>query len=157
MEGYQGYEEVPVEYSQEEEYEDALEEDAEDGHPMDYPTPKSSESIYALFQKVLKQKDNSKVANLDKAELGSLNMSVRDCQKIALLADTLHHPSFADFFRQKGEIILTTSASKKGWFTELFVSQKKLTTKTTSSSVLTPKVEKKKWFGKKDTPQQAEY
>jgi hypothetical protein len=41
----------------------------------------------------------------------------------------MNHKNFATFFKTSSEIILTTSASKKGWFTELFVSQKKFTTR----------------------------
>ena len=91
----------------------------------DYPQPKESESLYNLFHKVLGLLDSSKVGNLDRIELGLLNMSVRDCQHIALLAERLGHPTFGKFFEDRAEIILSTSASKKGWFTELFVSSKK--------------------------------
>jgi len=113
--------------------EDALAEQMElqaDAQEEVYGTPAPSyepkDDLYSLFWKVIKITDSSKVGNLDKAELGHLNISVRDCQKIALLALQLDHPDFAKFFIGQAEIILATSASKKGWLTELFVSQKKL-------------------------------
>jgi len=109
----------------------------------DNPTPRENESLYNLFHKVLDLGDSSKVGNLDKAELGMLNLSARDCQRIALLAEALNHPKFAAYFLGVGEIILRTSASKKGWFTELFVSQKKLATKQTGN--LPQQQEKKRW------------
>lgn len=115
--------------------------------PYDYPVPKPGESLYTLFQNVLKLQDNSKVAWLTTGELGELNISVRDCQRIALISKTLHHPTFADFFRESGEIILRTSASRKGWFTELFVSQKKLAaTKSTQQQLVSGPPKQRKWL-----------
>lgn len=93
------------------------------------PYQKRPESLFSLFNKVWRSSENSKVANLDKYELGKLNLSVRDSQYLALLGKTLRHEQFSKFFNNVGEITLTTSASKKGWFTELFVSQKKFTTR----------------------------
>jgi hypothetical protein len=54
-------------------------------------------------------------------------MTVRDAQYLALLGNTLKHDRFAKFFKNAGEITLSTSASKKGWQQELFISQKKST------------------------------
>ena len=93
------------------------------------PERKKQESLYNLFQKVWKAPDSSKVANLTNIELGRPIINVRDAQYLSLLAMTFKHPKFAMFFRNTGEITLATSASKKGWFTELFVSQKKFTSR----------------------------
>lgn len=137
-----------------EDYEDSLEEQQEEREDYEHqqemnkrmgwenPIPKESESLYNLFHKVLDLGDSSKVGNLDKVELGMLNLSARDCQRIALLAEALNHPKFAAYFLGVGEIILRTSASKKGWFTELFVSQKKFAAKSVKSP---EEPEKKKW------------
>jgi hypothetical protein len=104
--------------------------DVENVEWADVPQQKRSEGLYTLFQKVLRSKDNSKVANLDKYELGPQPfMNVRNAQFLALLGTTVRHIQFASFFYSLGEITLKTSASKKGWFTELFVSQKKQTTR----------------------------
>ena len=96
------------------------------------PARRKQDSLYTLFQKVWKTPDSSKVANLSLPELGRPMMTVRDAQYLALLAMTFKHPRFAMFFKHTSEIALATSASKKGWFTELFVSQKKFTTRSTS-------------------------
>ena len=98
------------------------------------PERKKQESLYNLFQKVWKAPDSSKVANLTNLELGKPIINVRDAQYLALLAHTFRHPKFAAFFRNAGEIVLSTSASKKGWFTELFVSQKKFTSRSVGGS-----------------------
>lgn len=105
-------------------------EDQNDVDWSDVPTQKKPESLYALFNKVWRSRDNSKVANLDKYELGPQPvMNVRNAQFLALVGGVVRHQSFANFFLNLSEITLRTSASKKGWFTELFVSQKKQTTR----------------------------
>lgn len=130
---------------------DRLEEQGEDVENLewaDIPEKKKQDSLYTLFNKVWKSLDSSKVANLGKEELGKQPlMTVRDAQYLALLGDTLKHRKFASFFRTAGEITLKTSASKKGWFTELFVSQKKYTSRASSFGQTEPSssTEKKKW------------
>ena len=95
------------------------------------PQRRKQDSLYTLFQKVWKTPDSSKVANLSFSELGKPVITVRDAKYLALLAITFKHPRFAAFFQNTAEITLATSASKRGWFTELFVSQKKFTTRST--------------------------
>lgn len=96
-----------------------------DEESYNFPNPIEQGSLYDLFKRVLMMPTSSKVGNLDRIELGTLPYSVRDCQKIAELARMLGHPKFGEYFERLAEIILKTSSSKKGWFTELFVSQKK--------------------------------
>ena len=135
--------------------------DAETAEWADVPQKRKQDSLYTLFNKVWRAPDSSKVANLGKEELGKQPlMTVRDAQYLSLLGITLKHPRFAKFFKASGEITLSTSASKKGWFTELFVSQKKFTTRA-AGSFGSPDTsnQKKKWnlFGggeKTSEPQQ---
>lgn len=117
------------------------------------PAPKPKDDLYSLFWKVVKAKDSSKVGNVTKTELGLLDLTVRDCQRIALIGDALGHPDFGDFFADQGEITLATSASKEGWLAELFVSQKKFSAKRRdrpTEPVTTPSKKKKfNLFGRK--------
>lgn len=92
---------------------------------MNYPSQRKPDSLFTLFKDVWRTSNSSKVGNLDARELGDLGISVRDCQRIALLAKTLHHDDFATYFQKQGEITLATSMSKKGWFVELFITSKK--------------------------------
>lgn len=120
------------------------------------PTMRKSDSLFSLFQKVWKSPDSSKVANLNNVELGKLSISVRDAQYLHLLSKTFHHDKFGAFFNSNGEITLATSASKKGWFTELFVSQKKFTTRQSGTQAPTEQ-QAKRWsiFGSRSsTPSQ---
>jgi len=90
-----------------------------------YPDITPKESIFTFFRHILGIKDSSKVANLDKRELGMLDLSVRNSEHLAGLGYMLHNKSYGDFFMRKAEITLATSMSKKGWLPELVVSQKK--------------------------------
>jgi len=121
------------------------------------PERRKQDSLYTLFQKVWKTPDSSKVANLSFAELGKPVITVRDAQYLSLLAITFKHPRFAAFFQKNSEITLATSASKRGWFTELFVSQKKFTTRATAlGGSGRESRDKNKWsiFGNNQSPQQ---
>jgi len=113
--------------------------------------------IYGLFKEVLAKKDSKKVSNLDKIELGNWNLSVRDCERIALIAETFHHNGVANFFRNQSRIITDTAMSKSGWFTELFITSKRYASRDSSSSVSNlPQFNKKsKWriFSEKENLQ----
>ena len=128
---------------EEENYEDMYE-DADYGAYANVPTQKEKDDLFSLFGKVWKAKDSTKVARLSNQELGMLPMSVRDNQYLALLGITFGHRDLANFFGARAEIINSTSASKGGWFTELFVSQKKFTAKSSSQTMNLPE-RKSKW------------
>ena len=120
-----------------------------------YPGAIPKESIYTFFMRILGIKDSSKVANLDKRELGMLDLSVRNCEHLAGLGTMLHNKSYNEFFMNKAEITLATSMSKKGWLPELVISQKKFSQRTVQPMALQPS---KKGFlglggGKTEVPQ----
>jgi hypothetical protein len=137
-------------------YEDQkeLQEAQQEMYDATYPTVKPESNIYNLFWKVLKLPDSTKVGNLDKEEIGNLQISVRECQKLGMLGTIFHHPTFGNFFFTLAEITSKTSMAKKGWFSELFVSQKKFATRSRKISNL----KKNRWnmFGKTQPTQQEE-
>lgn len=96
----------------------------------EFPRAKQQENILTWFWKIVRLKDSTKVANLDSEELGKPNMSVRDLQKIGLVASQLGKEEIANFFLNEAEIILGTSMAKKGWLVEQSISQKKYSTRT---------------------------
>jgi hypothetical protein len=110
------------------------------------PTPPEKNDKYALFKWSISKKDSSKVANLDKQELGKLPYSVRDCQYIHLLSKALGAEGFAEFFKSIGEITLATSCSKSGWYPELFISEKRYSSKTRKKSFMTANQQNKKYI-----------
>lgn len=107
------------------------------------PTAKRTQDLYSLFDKVRKTDDSIKVSNVEKHELGQPKITIRDANEIALIGRTFHHKKFAEFFKERGEIILASSASKKGWFVDLFVTNKRFSTKSKGDS--SNPQEKKKW------------
>ena len=121
-------------------------ESQQDQYDANYPVAKQESNLFNLFLKVLRMKDSTRVANLTKQEIGDLSISTREAQKIGMLGHLFHHPKFGDFFYELAGIVSATSMAKDGWFSELFVSQKKFTTRARRNSALT----KAKWklFGK---------
>lgn len=124
-----------------EDYEDQLE---EYGDVANVPGMKKKDDVFSLFKRVWKAPDSSKIANLSNQELGMLPMDVRNNKNLALLSITFGHEDLAEFFMNRAEITLATSMAKKGWFTELFVSQKKFTAKSSSQTTNLPE-QKSKW------------
>jgi len=140
---------------EQEDYQDYNQEGMEEQQFGSYPGQAPKESIFTFFAKVLGLSDSSKVANLDRRELGMLDLSVRNCEYLANLGGMLHNKSYNDFFMRKAEITLATSMSKKGWLPELVVSQKKFSQRTVQPMALQPS---KKGFlglggGSTETPQ----
>lgn len=119
-----------------------------------YPQQKEQLGLYQMFWKILGLKDSTKVAFADKKEVGPFLMPVRGSQHMAHLSKVFHHPKLAGYFTREAEIVLASTMGREGNFPELFVSQKKYTTRSRKSSGLT----KEKWslFGKKksEEPQQ---
>lgn len=149
------------EYSDQEEsqdnYVDEQREAWEDMTGNTYPAAKRDNNLFTLFKDVWRTNDSSKVSNLDKVEIGGVDISVRDCQEIALFCEAMHHGRLAKYYAEKGEITLATAMSKKGWFVELFVTSKKFAHKGTMQNLVN-QGQKQGWrlFGKKETTPQTE-
>jgi hypothetical protein len=147
-----------VEQSYEDDQQDHIEyqqDSQEDQQFGSYPNAVPKESIFTFFRHLLRIPDSSKVGNLDKRELGSLDLSVRNCEYLGKLGYMLHNRSYGDFFMNKAEITLATSMSKKGWLPELVVSQRKFTQRSVQPMALQSS---KKGFlglggGKQEVPQ----
>ena len=97
--------------------------------------PEPLGGIYGLFKETLNRKDSKKVSNLTNEELGQWNLSVRDCERIALISKTFKHPGVQKFFVDQSRIITDSAMSRKGWFAELFVTSKKYASRASSSSI----------------------
>lgn len=121
------------------EYQQEYQEDQQFGT---MPEQNRRESLFSFFKHIIGIKDSSKVANLDKLELGRLDLSVRNCEYLAKLGNVLHNKSFNEFFMAKAEITLATSMSKKGWLPELIVSQKRFTQRSVQPVAIPPQQKK---------------
>lgn len=133
------YGEVEQAYvDQQQDYQDYATDSQEEQQFGSYPNQIPKETIFTFFNNILGLKDSSKVANLDKRELGMLDLSVRNCEYLAKLGTMLHNKAYNDYFMTKAEITLATSMSKKGWLPELVVSQKKFTSRMVQPMALQP-------------------
>jgi len=142
-----------------EEYDEDLDEGEAEDYDYGGSEPSPLGGIYGLFKDTLDRDDSRKVSNLTKEELGTLHMSVRDCERIALIALTFRHPGVASFFKLQSRITTDTAMARDGWFSELFVTSKKYASRESSSSNNLPQVQnKKKWkpFQKKTSLPPAE-
>jgi hypothetical protein len=88
-----------------------------------YPISPGKDNQYKFFKHIIDMKDSSKIGNINETELGNLKLSVRHYQDIALYAEAEKLDKVAKYLRDKAEIILATSTSKKGKLIELFVTQ----------------------------------
>ena len=96
-----------------------------------YPAPREKDSIFTFFKHLVGIKDTTRVSNIDPSkELGMLQFSIRTNQYLGLVGDICGDQDFADFWRAQSEIITSTAMSKKGWLTELPVSQKRFASRT---------------------------
>lgn len=113
--------------------------------------------LYGLFKDVLKKPDTTRVSNLTNEELGVLPISVRGAQWIALIARTFRHNGVANFFDQQANLITTSAMARKGWFSELFITSRRFSSRDSSSSIQNlPQFNKKsKWrvFSEKENQQ----
>lgn len=112
----------------------------------DYSSPSkvSKESIFKFFNRILDAKETTRIANLQGAELGVMKLGVRSYLEIADYADVEGLNKVASYLRAKAEIITRTSMSKKGFWSQLFVTQIKKEQK-----LREPKEIKKGLFGMK--------
>lgn len=132
-------------YESEDAYEEGIDEDIP-AEAFGAPEQKQLGGLYALFDEVLNRPLTTRVSNLSSQELGDLGITVRDSYRIALLAETFRHPVFAKFFLQQSNIITSSAMSRKGWFSELFVSSKKFASRETQTMFAQPEAQgKKKW------------
>lgn len=125
------------------EYQEAMQDNME----ANYPMQKEQQSLYTLFKWVIERRDSSKIGNLNKTELGDIEISVRDAQKLAHLGKIFHNPAYELYFKAHAERTLSTSLSREGFLDELFVSTKKQSTRSRKTS--TPLTQQKwKLFNK---------
>lgn len=131
-----------------EEYKEQLESESDKtGDPFNYTDsvnqPSHPDNLFKLFRDTWKTNNSTKVGNLNTQELGSISISIRGCQHLASLGEQFGHPGFANFFKTQAEITSSTSMAKKGWFAELFVSQRKYSQKNVGTP--TPQAQQSKW------------
>lgn len=87
------------------------------------PSPAQKDNIFKFFEKILDSDDSRKTGNLDNVELGKSRLGVRSWLEIAAYAEAEGLDKVANYLIDKSEIIASTSMSKKGFLSQLFVTQ----------------------------------
>jgi len=125
-----------------------LEEEIKKLDNLDYgsPSPERKENIFKFFREILTQKDTTRIGNLSNTELGQARLGVRHYLELSKYAEVEGLDTVADYLKAKAGIITSTSMSRKGFWSKLFVTQIKKEQKEV------PKEQKKGWFSKK-TPE----
>jgi hypothetical protein len=114
---------------------------------LGYPKQGDKGNLYEFFNKVLKAEDSIKVANLDTEELDA----VRFLRNASLFSNVFELDLVSEYFKDKAEVILASSDSKRGFLINTAVTQKRQVgsdQKTKSSGGISG------WFKKKDKDQE---
>ena len=107
------------------------------------PSAAVKESLFKFFNKILTIKDTTRIGNLTAPEIGLGRLSVRGNKSIALYARAEGLTLVEDYFNDLSNILTESSMSKKGFWSQLFVTQIRKESKMKDKSP-----DKKKWFGK---------
>lgn len=129
MEEQETYDELLDEAEDELDESQDLREDQLDSFAGTYPEAKERQDIYNWFWRVVRLKKPFqlvKVGFLTKDEIGANPISVRDAMNLWILGNKFHHKTFGNYFATVAKITSVTSMSKKGWFMDLSISQKRV-------------------------------
>ena len=115
-----------------------------------YPMPETKPSVYQFFNDIARAKDTTKTGNLIETEIGVPKIPVRTYKNIALFSEIVaDKPGFAEYFREKAEIMTATSLSRNALMLRLSVTTKKEVANVTKARGLN-----KGWFGKKKSEEE---
>jgi len=115
-----------------------------------YPTLEEKQNIYAYFKKVIAMPFNIKTANINKDEMGMIQLPVRSLLGLSLYCKSMGMSGFSHYFKNEAQIILGSSLSFEGFLDKLAVTQKK------ESEIKTRRLSQPKrgFFGKKKRPEE---
>lgn len=88
---------------------------------LGYPKQGDKGNLFEFFNKVLKAEDSIKVANLDSDELDS----VRFLRNASLFSNVFELEMVSNYFKDKAEVVLASSDSKKGFLINAAITQKR--------------------------------
>ena len=107
------------------------------------PSASQKDNLFRFFRTILNTPDTTRIGNLKPEELGLSRLGVRHYQELANYAKVEGLDIVKDYFMDRSNIVSSTSMSKKGFWSQLFVTQIKREQKEKPKEQ-----EKKKWFGK---------
>jgi len=99
--------------------EEELKKDDGSGSKYGSPSPKKKDDFFSFFKEILQSDDSRKVSDLDKEDL----RKVRGLLDISLYAEAEGLDKVSQYLVDKGENLLSTAMSRKGFFAKLLVTQ----------------------------------
>lgn len=111
------------------------------------PTPDEKHNVFTFLHKISISDDTTKTGNLTSEEIGTTLYSLRTYKKLQVDSIKLCDDEvWADYFKQHGEILPSTSLSKDGFLANLSVLQRREIADKTKKQIAN-----KGWFKKKDS------
>lgn len=126
----------------------------EEAYEQTSPQARTAQDLYSWFWKVVRLNKPfrlAKVGNLSNAEIGDHIISMRDAMNLAHLGHLFNHHKFGNYFATRSKIIAATSMSRKGWFMDLSISQKKVRERSKNPSSNTEQKQKWRLFNRQKT------
>lgn len=87
------------------------------------PKPPEKDNLFKFFREILKAPDTTRIGNVNQTELGQMKIGVRHYQQLAKYAEVEGLDIVSKYLMDQSQIITATSMSKKGFWSELFVTQ----------------------------------
>jgi len=114
------------------------------------PMSDAQNNVHTFLHNVATAKDTTKTGNLTTEELGNPTLPSRTYKELALFcSEVADMDYYADYFKQKGEILTSTSLSRDAKLITLAISSLQ---KREMADVTKPKKPNKGWFSKKGPP-----
>lgn len=88
-----------------------------------FPNKADKDSLFKFFRRILDIVDTTRIGNVTATELGVLRLGIRHYQELSKYAESEGLSNVANYLLNKSHIITSTSMSKKGFWSELFVTQ----------------------------------
>ena len=85
------------------------------------PPIQERHDIFSFFNKILKTKDTIKVSNLSESELNAFRL----LRNLALFAEKMGWDLVAEYLKGEGEVMLASALSKRGFFINAAITQKR--------------------------------
>ena len=113
--------------------------------------PDSKQNVHTFLHNVATADDTTKLGNLNNDEIGMAENPVRAYKFLSTFSNTvMKKQELANFFKERSEILTSTSLSRNATLIRLAVTQKK---ELADVSSIAPPKENKGWFKKKKQAQ----
>lgn len=108
--------------------------------------PEEKHNVHSFLNKVTSTDDTTRVGNLSAEEVGTPLLTLRTHKELSLISEKIiGNDFFRDYYKDRGEILTSTSLSKDAKLISLAVIQKRQI-----EDITKPKKENRGWFKSKN-------